>query len=257
MTGACPVARAGRVTSPSHQDHQVKGRRPSMTTFSAGEQTHRAVLPQQPALESVRADTLRSEAETAHGLPATARGTGGEHGRGETGGHRVTPRRRHAESTAAAVDSAEIGSGDAPSEYGGGAGASRIFVLARDRQPLMPCHPARARELLDKGRAVVHRQVPFTIRLKDRAHVDSTVDGVQLRIDPGSKTTGLALTDEKKESGHRGDLVLVRRGLMTAELRHRGGSDQPLYEAARRIPAQATIGEPPLSSAEKRQPHPP
>ncbi|MFH8490689.1 RNA-guided endonuclease IscB [Streptomyces longisporoflavus] len=118
---------------------------------------------------------------------------------------------------------AGTGSGDAPSSYSGGVGAGRVFVLARDRQPLMPCHPARARELLDKGRAVVHRQAPFTIRLKDRTSVDSEVDGVQLRIDPGSKATGIALTDEKKESSHRGESVLVRRGLMSAELRHRGG----------------------------------
>lgn len=86
----------------------------------------------------------------------------------------------------------------------------------------MPCHPARARELLNSGRAVVHRHVPFTIRLKDRTRADSEVDGVQLRIDPGSKATGLALTDEKTETGERGDAVLVRRGLVTAELRHRG-----------------------------------
>ncbi|MFD5713856.1 RRXRR domain-containing protein [Streptomyces pharetrae] len=32
----------------------------------------------------------------------------------------------------------------------------------------MPCHPARARELLGRRRAVVARHVPFTIRLRDR-----------------------------------------------------------------------------------------
>ncbi|MEU5954956.1 RNA-guided endonuclease IscB [Streptomyces sp. NPDC047525] len=195
-----------------------------MTTFPVGEQTHRAVLPQQPALESVRADTRRSTDETAHGLPATAAGTGGEHGRGETGGHRVRPRRRHAESAAVAVETAEFGSGDAPTDhtYTGGVGASRVFVLARDGRPLMPCHPARARELLTNGRAVVHRRIPFTIRLKDRMRADSEVDGVQLRIDPGSKATGFALTDVKTEICDRGEAVLVRRGLVTAELRHRG-----------------------------------
>ncbi|MFG2501785.1 RNA-guided endonuclease IscB [Streptomyces sp. NPDC048441] len=195
-----------------------------MTTFPAGEQTHRAVLPQQPALESVRADTLGSKDETAHGLPATVRGTGGEHGRGETGGHGVRPRRRHVESAAEAAETAENGSGDAPTSprYTGGIGASRVFVLARDRRPLMPCHPARARELLSNGRAVVHRQVPFTIRLRDRTRADSEVDGVQLRIDPGSKGTGIALTDEKTETDERGEAVLVRRGLVTAELQHRG-----------------------------------
>ncbi|MGR6971129.1 RRXRR domain-containing protein [Streptomyces cynarae] len=38
----------------------------------------------------------------------------------------------------------------------------------------MPCHPARARELLRKGRAVVARLVPFTIRLKDRTQSPHT-----------------------------------------------------------------------------------
>ncbi|WP_367043048.1 RNA-guided endonuclease IscB [Streptomyces sp. Je 1-332] len=97
-----------------------------------------------------------------------------------------------------------------------------MFVLAKDRRPLMPCHPARARELLNSGRAVIHRYLPFTIRLKDRTRADSEVDGVQLRIDPGSQGTGLALTDEKTETDRRGRAVLVRRGLVTAELRHRG-----------------------------------
>ncbi|MFF5479008.1 RNA-guided endonuclease IscB [Streptomyces sp. NPDC012935] len=105
--------------------------------------------------------------------------------------------------------------------YQGGVGASRVFVLSRNGHPLMPCHPARARELLSKGRAVVARQVPFTILLKDRTRAESAVDGVQLRIDPGSKGTGLVLTDEKKECDERGTTVTVRRGLISIELQHR------------------------------------
>lgn len=196
-----------------------------MTTFPVGEQTHQAVLPQRPALESVGADTPGSRDETAHGLPATARGTVGEHGRGETDGRGTRARRRHAKSAATAARAAEDRSGDAPEHqqsYTGGVGASRVFVLARDGRPLMPCHPARARELLGKGRAVVARQVPFTIRLKDRALVESEVDGVQLRIDPGAKGTGLVVTDEKKEVGQEGATVTVRRGLFSIELGHRG-----------------------------------
>ncbi|MEW1832836.1 RNA-guided endonuclease IscB [Streptomyces sp. NPDC088196] len=196
-----------------------------MTTFPVGEQTHQAVLPQRPALESVGADTPGSRDETAHGLPATARGTGGEHGRGETDGRGTDARRRHAKSAATAAQAAENGSGDAPAHhqsYTGGVGASWVFVLARDGRPLMPCHPARARELLGKGRAVVARQVPFAIRLKDRALAGSEVDGVQLRIDPGSKGTGLVITDEKKEDGRKGSAVTVRRGLIAVELQHRG-----------------------------------
>ncbi|MFF5013732.1 RNA-guided endonuclease IscB [Streptomyces sp. NPDC001165] len=196
-----------------------------MTTFPVGEQTHLAVLPQQPALESVGADTPGSRDETAHGHPATVRGTGREHGRGETDGHGTGARRHHAKNAASAAEAAENRSGDAPTQdqsYTGGVGASRVFVLSKDGQPLMPCHPARARELLRKGRAAVARQVPFTIRLKDRTLAESEIDGVQLRIDPGSKGTGLALTDEKKEINGEGVPVTVRRGLISVELQHRG-----------------------------------
>ncbi|MFE9733097.1 RNA-guided endonuclease IscB [Streptomyces sp. NPDC005863] len=90
----------------------------------------------------------------------------------------------------------------------------------------MPCHPARARELLAKGRAVVVRQVPFVIRLKDRTYEEAEVEGVQLRIDPGSKGTGIALTDEKRELDGAGREVTVRRGLVSWEVRHRGDQIQ-------------------------------
>jgi len=56
----------------------------------------------------------------------------------------------------------------------------------------MPCHPARARELLAKGRAVVARFLPLAIRLKDKT--GGITQPIQLKIDPGSKTTGIALT---------------------------------------------------------------
>lgn len=58
----------------------------------------------------------------------------------------------------------------------------------------MPCHPARARELLEKDKAVVHKLYPFTIRLKSRA--DGDTESLRLKIDPGSKVTGLAIIRE-------------------------------------------------------------
>ncbi|MET9320273.1 RRXRR domain-containing protein [Streptomyces sp. NPDC003038] len=91
---------------------------------------------------------------------------------------------------------AETGSGDAPRRT-----ASRVFVLAKGGEPLMPCHPARARELLDRGRAVVARRAPFTIRLKHRTRAGSVVAGVQLRLDPGSKATGVAVIAAKPTMG--------------------------------------------------------
>ncbi|MEV8453788.1 RNA-guided endonuclease IscB [Streptomyces sp. NPDC052095] len=94
--------------------------------------------------------------------------------------------------------------------------------MAKGGEPLMPCHPARARYLLARSRAVVARHTPFTIRLKDRIRDGSTVDGVHLRIDPGSRSTGVALTDTKEESTGNGTAAPVRRGLVAIELRHRG-----------------------------------
>jgi len=92
-----------------------------------------------------------------------------------------------------------------------------VFVLDKQKKPLMPCTPRRARLLLARKRAVVHRLSPFTIRLKDRRAQESTLQPVVLKIDPGSKTTGLALARvEKTDEGE------VHHALHLAELTHRG-----------------------------------
>jgi hypothetical protein len=41
----------------------------------------------------------------------------------------------------------------------------RVHVVASDGQVLHPCHPARARELIRKGRALQLSRQPYTIRL--------------------------------------------------------------------------------------------
>jgi len=66
-----------------------------------------------------------------------------------------------------------------------------VFVLSKTKKPLMPCSEKRARLLLSRGRAVVHLMTPFTIRLKDR--VDGVCQPVHIKLDPGSKHTGLGL----------------------------------------------------------------
>lgn len=68
-----------------------------------------------------------------------------------------------------------------------------VFVLDRHKQALMPCSEKRARLLLSKSRAVVHKHYPFTIRLKDRLVSESSLQNAQVKLDPGSKTTGLAV----------------------------------------------------------------
>ena len=40
-----------------------------------------------------------------------------------------------------------------------------VYVLNCHGQPFMPCHPRKARLLLQEGKAKVARMVPFTIQL--------------------------------------------------------------------------------------------
>jgi 5-methylcytosine-specific restriction endonuclease McrA len=91
---------------------------------------------------------------------------------------------------------------------------SRVFVLDKRQNPLMPCHPARARQLLDKGRARIHRLHPYTIRLVDRTLENSSLQPVRLKFDPGATTSGVALV---REDGDNTQSVLH-----LAEIDHRG-----------------------------------
>jgi 5-methylcytosine-specific restriction endonuclease McrA len=90
-----------------------------------------------------------------------------------------------------------------------------VFVLDRHKKPLMPCSEKRARLLLAKGRARVHRMYPFAIRLVDRAIADTALQPVAVKLDPGSKTTGIAVVRE--QGSNHGATVLF-----LAELHHRG-----------------------------------
>lgn len=83
----------------------------------------------------------------------------------------------------------------------------KVFVLDQKKNPLMPTHPARARQLLKRGRAVVHKRAPFTIRLKDREGGD--LQPVLLKIAPDASTTGIAIIregDGKAEVLHLAEL---------------------------------------------------
>ncbi|MBI5345890.1 MAG: RRXRR domain-containing protein, partial [Chlamydiae bacterium] len=67
----------------------------------------------------------------------------------------------------------------------------RAFVLDKNKERLMPCHPARARKLVKKGKATIYWLYPFTIILKERE--GGNVQPVEVKIDPGSRITGIAL----------------------------------------------------------------
>ncbi len=70
-----------------------------------------------------------------------------------------------------------------------------VFVIDTEKRPLAPCHPARARRLLGNGKAAVWRRYPFTIILK-RDVPEATPQPLRVKIDPGSKTTGLAVVHD-------------------------------------------------------------
>jgi RRXRR protein len=69
---------------------------------------------------------------------------------------------------------------------------SCVFVLDTECRPLDPVHPGAARRLLAQREAAVWRRSPFTLILK-RAVPKAAPQPVRLKIDPGSRTTGLAL----------------------------------------------------------------
>lgn len=87
---------------------------------------------------------------------------------------------------------------------------AHIFVLDTNKQPLDPVHAGRARLLLKQGKAAVYRRYPFSIILK-RAVEKPDPHPLRIKLDPGSKTTGIALVNDAN-----GAVVWA------AELTHRG-----------------------------------
>ena len=75
----------------------------------------------------------------------------------------------------------------------------------------MPCHPARARQMLKDGKAKVFRKHPFTIILTERE--GGYKQDLQLKIDAGSRTTGMALVGHFKRG---------KRVVWASNLHHRG-----------------------------------
>lgn len=100
-----------------------------------------------------------------------------------------------------------------------------VFVLSRTKKSLMPCRPARARKLLTAGRAAVYRRQPFTIILNHRGTGD--VQPIEVKVDPGSKTTGIALVGHFEQQG-----AVVLWG---ANLNHRGQAIKNALESRRSL----------------------
>lgn len=95
-----------------------------------------------------------------------------------------------------------------------------VFVLDTKRQPLTPCKPSVARKLLNARKAKVFRLYPFTIILNKE--VADSSESLTLKIDPGSKVTGLAILSCSKL-------------LWVAELIHRGQTIKAALESRRSL----------------------
>ena len=146
--------------------------------LSTGKKTHPGTLPQSQALENQAADIPHGSEGNGFGLRGSKEPAArAQLVRGEPAGN-VNP----AASPAAVEQSTQAARG-----------VTLVFVLASGGTPLMPCHPARAREFLKKGRARIHQLFPFTIRLVDQLKGDT--QPIVLKIDPGlrppaSRSTG-------------------------------------------------------------------
>ncbi|GET41095.1 HNH endonuclease [Microseira wollei NIES-4236] len=90
-----------------------------------------------------------------------------------------------------------------------------VLVIDSEKQPLNPIHPGQARRLLKAGIPAVFRRFPFVIILKQSRSVSSILKPLELKIDPGSKTTGMALLQGEKvvfaaELEHRGQAIRAK-----------------------------------------------
>jgi len=100
---------------------------------------------------------------------------------------------------------------------------SFVFVVDTNKQPLHPVHPGRARLLLKAGKAAVHKRYPFTLVLKTSVE-QPQMQPLRLKLDPGSRTTGIAIMDDQSGTV-----------LFAAELSHRGQAIKKALDSRRAI----------------------
>ncbi|KST66344.1 RNA-guided endonuclease IscB [Mastigocoleus testarum] len=96
-----------------------------------------------------------------------------------------------------------------------------VFVVDTNKKPVNPVTPRRARKLLEKGKAAVWRNYPFTIILK-HAVTETVLKPLTVKIDPGSRFTGIAVSE--------GENVI-----WGAEVEHRGYQIKQTLESRRSL----------------------
>jgi 5-methylcytosine-specific restriction endonuclease McrA len=115
---------------------------------------------------------------------------------------------------------------------------SNVFVIDQQRTPQRPVHPGWARKLLSSGKAKVLKRYPFTIILVG-VGASPVVQPLRVKLDPGSKTTGIAVVDDASgkvlfaaELSHRGNAIKASLDERRASRRSRRNR-QTKYRAAR------------------------
>jgi len=99
----------------------------------------------------------------------------------------------------------------------------KVAVIDQNKNLLAPTSPARARLIIKKGRAAVFRRFPFTIVLKRKIE-NPVIPDLRLKIDPGSKTTGVVVLTQSS-----GEVIFA------AEINHRGQSIKASLDSRRSI----------------------
>ena len=91
-----------------------------------------------------------------------------------------------------------------------------VPVLTTNGQPLAPCHPKRARSMVRQGKASFRHRRGIRCIVLHRTNVPKVKNSekLQIRIDPGSEKTGIAVTREYQDGS--------RSALLALELQHRG-----------------------------------
>lgn len=121
---------------------------------------------------------------------------------------------------------------------------SSVLVVDAAKRSQDPVHPGTARWLLSHGKAAVWRRYPFTIILKHAAP-DAHPAPLRVKLDPGSKTTGLALLNDRTgqitwagEIAHRGqrirDALLARKALRRGRRQRKTRYRPPRFNNRRR-----------------------
>ncbi len=129
---------------------------------------------------------------------------------------------------------------------------SYVFVVDTNKKPLNPVHPGEARFLLKAGKAAVLKRYPFTLVLK-RALERPVVQPLRVKLDPGSRTTGIAVVHNQSgkvvfaaELSHQGQAIhaallsrrAVRRSRRARHTRYR----KPRFDNRRRKVAVRRTG---------------